>query len=87
MRRRREEEHPSPLDARRPGRSVHVAKFATGVAEEEPPTAPGRSPARMHDRLTAPYSLAQDEHFAREGWSWRFPADASTATIVGKDCH
>ena len=41
----------------------------------------------MHDRLTAPYSLAQDEAFAREGWSWPFPADASTATIVGKDCY
>ena len=35
----------------------------------------------------APYSLSQDEHFAREGWSWRFPADAATATIVGKDCY
>ena len=41
----------------------------------------------MHDRLTAPYSLSQDQHFAREGWSWRFPADASAATIVGKDCY
>ena len=36
----------------------------------------------MHDRLTAPYSLAQDEHFAREGWSWSFPADASAAAEV-----
>ena len=41
----------------------------------------------MHDRLTAPYSLAQDEAFAREGWSWPFSADASTATIVGKDYY
>ncbi len=41
----------------------------------------------MHDRLTAPHSLSQDEAFAREGWSWRFPADASAATIVGKDCY
>ena len=32
----------------------------------------------MHDRLTAPYSLSQDEAFAREGWSWPFPADASS---------
>ena len=39
----------------------------------------------MHDRLTAPHSLAQDERFAREGWSWRFPADASSATRVRKD--
>ena len=33
----------------------------------------------MHDRLTAPYSLAQDEAFAREGWTWRFPSPASAA--------
>ena len=32
----------------------------------------------------APYSLSRDEAFAREGWSWPFPADASAATIVGK---
>ena len=42
-------------------------------------------PLSMHDRLTAPYSLAQDEQFGREGWSWRFPAAASTATRVRKD--
>ena len=41
----------------------------------------------MHDRLTAPYSLSQDETFAREGWTWRFPTDASAATIVGTDCY
>ena len=41
----------------------------------------------MHDRLTAPYSLTGDEAFAREGWSWRFPADTSAATIVVKDCY
>ena len=46
-----------------------------------------RPAASTHDRLTAPHSLSRDEAFAREGWTWSFPSDASTATIVGKDCY
>ena len=41
----------------------------------------------MHDRLASPNSLSKDEEFGREGWQWRFPADASEATKVGHDTY
>ena len=41
----------------------------------------------LHDRLVAPASLSTSDDFAREGWEWRFPADASEATKVGDDYY
>lgn len=41
----------------------------------------------MHDRLAAPYSLSSDDVMGREGWQWKFPADASEATKVGDDYY
>ena len=41
----------------------------------------------MHDRLATPYSLSSDDVMGREGWQWKFPADASEATKVGDDYY
>tara|TARA_B100001971_G_C17711199_1_gene296558 strand:- start:240 stop:494 length:255 start_codon:yes stop_codon:yes gene_type:complete len=41
----------------------------------------------MHDRLVAPYSLSSEDRMGREGWQWKFPADASEATKVGVDYY
>ena len=35
-----------------------------------------------HDRLVSPQGLSGDDDFAREGWTWGFPAPASLATRV-----
>lgn len=40
-----------------------------------------------HDRLVAPYSLSSEDKMGREGWQWKFPADASEATKVGVDYY
>ena len=45
------------------------------------------SALRLHDRLVAPHSLAGSDEFAREGWQWSFPSDASEATKVGDDYY
>ena len=41
----------------------------------------------LHDRMVAPHSLSLSDDFGREGWGWRYPADASEATKVGDDYY
>ena len=41
----------------------------------------------LHDRLVAPQSLSLSDDFGREGWAWRYPADASEAAKVGDDYY
>ena len=41
----------------------------------------------LHDRMVAPHSLSLSDDFGREGWGWRYPADASEATQVGDDYY